>query len=423
MDGAGQLLTESWQSEIVVTTFYQLLHTLLSNKNANIKRAAQLSGAIVLMDEVQALPLRYWLGLRHLFQATARALDTRFVLLTATRPLIFRPQDAKELLPSPPEQFAALSRVVLRCHHHTPIGLSAFSGMLEMELRDNQDSVLVIVNRRRAVQSLFRYLHDALPERRIIALSTDFTPKDRRARIRLIQRLQRNGQACIVISTQLIEAGVDLSFPVVHRDMAPLDSVIQAAGRCNRHAVNNTLGEVHLWQIHADKDDGSNGVALWTRVYDSPLIEATKQVLGERQQWQEHDFLKLSHAYFDACWGRMDQEPIDDWLAAGDFERLQRDVHLIPEGPPQQTVFVSSTPTDERLWWRYRDIQEDADLSPLDKDRLFRRLRKRFYERIIQVYAPPDPEEPVRHLQQQDDSYTRETGFVGLPEDSPSCIF
>ena len=57
-----------------------------------------------------------------------------------------------------------------------------------------------------------------------------------------------------------------------------------------------------------------------------------------------------------------------------------------------------------------------------DRDRLFRRLRKRFYERVIQVYAHPDPEEPIRHLQQQDESYTRETGFVGLPEDSPSCI-
>ncbi|MEZ5582071.1 MAG: CRISPR-associated endonuclease Cas3'' [Candidatus Competibacteraceae bacterium] len=121
-DGAGQLLTETWQSEIVVTTFYQVLHTLLSNQNGNLKRAGQLTGALVLMDEVQALPLCYWEGLRHVFQAAARALGARFVLLTATRPLIFRPQDACELLPDHREHFQALSRVRLVCHQREPLG-------------------------------------------------------------------------------------------------------------------------------------------------------------------------------------------------------------------------------------------------------------------------------------------------------------
>jgi CRISPR-associated endonuclease/helicase Cas3 len=116
-DGAGQLLTETWQSELVVTTFHQLLHSLLSPRNANLKRAGQLTGALVLLDEVQALPLRYWEALRQLFMAAARSLGTRFVLLTATRPLIFQPDDAVELLPDHDTHFRAMTRTRLYAHH------------------------------------------------------------------------------------------------------------------------------------------------------------------------------------------------------------------------------------------------------------------------------------------------------------------
>lgn len=421
-DGAGQLLTETWQSEIVVTTFHQLLHTLLSRQNANIKRAGQLTGSLVLMDEVQALPLRYWEGLRQLFQAAARALGARFVLLTATRPLIFRPGDAKELLPGHAEHFQALSRVRLHCHQQTPVGLDAFADHLIEELDATPCPILIILNRRRAVRSLFLRLAEAFPERRLIALSTDLTPRDRRARIRLIQRLLRRGENCIVVSTQLIEAGVDVSFPVVHRDLAPLDAIIQSAGRCNRHDAAGRPGDVHLWAIHEDKAEGLGG-PLWQRIYDIPLIQVTQRILGDRTQWAESDFLELSRRYFEGCWETMDQERVDEWLAAGDFVRLGQSFQLIPDGAPKAAIFIVANPADERLWQRYQAIQEDEKLSPLEKEQQFRKIRAAFYERIIQVYSPPDPEYPIGRLEAGADSYTPETGFITSREDNAACIF
>ncbi len=420
-DGAGQLLTETWQSEIVVTTFYQLMHTLLSNQNANLKRAGQLTGSIILMDEVQAIPLCYWEGLRCLLQGAARTLGARFVLLTATRPLIFRPQDAHELLPSHTEHFQALDRVRLICHQQTPLTLDEFTTGL-IETLNPATSTLIILNRRRAVRSVFAQLQQAVPDSRLIALSTDLTPRDRRARIRLIQRLQRQRQPCIVVSTQLIEAGVDVSFPVVHRDLAPLDSIIQSAGRCNRHAAPGQVGEVHLWSILTESESGRSQ-PLWQRVYDSPLIEVTTAILGKREYWEESDFLALSQDYFEGCWQRHEQVRVDEWLTEGNFEKLHREFQLIPDGPPTASYFVVRRPADEALWQRYRAIQVDAALSALQKDQAFRKIRHAFYERVIQVYARPDPDSAITRLQAGDDTYTRQTGFFALPPEESTCIF
>jgi CRISPR-associated endonuclease/helicase Cas3 len=421
-DGAGQLLTETWQSELVVTTFYQLLHTLLSSRNADLKRAAQLSGAIVLMDEVQAVPLCYWQGLRHLFQAASATLDTRFVLLTATRPLIFRPEDAAELLPGHREHFASLSRVRLHCHHRQPLKLGELAERVISDQSRSGEPVLIVLNRRSAVRELFERLREGLPDRPLIALSTDLTPRDRRARIRLVQRLLRNAQPLILVSTQLVEAGVDLSFPVVHRDMAPLDSIVQSAGRCNRHDTVGNPGTVHLWQLYNARRDGGMGTKHWQRVYDSPLIAVTEEILGEKEMWEEREFLDLSLAYFQGCWQRMQQEKIGEWLRDGDFEQIQKDFRLIPEGPPRRTLFVSANAHDERLWQAYAEIQADPDLSPLDRDQRFRRIRRPFYERVIQVYGQPDPDDPIQYLDARSGGYTRETGSTALEQDQPACI-
>lgn len=426
-DGAGQLLTETWQSELVVTTFHQLLYSLLSPRSANLKRAGQLTGALVLLDEVQALPLRYWEALRQLLLAAARSLGTRFVLLTATRPLIFQPGDAVELLPDHAEHFQTLTRTRLYGHHREPLAVDEFAARLIAELPTDRLATLIIVNRRRAVRTLFAALRDALPERPLVALSTDLTPRDRRVRIRLIQRLLRQGQPVIVITTQLVEAGVDFSFPVVHRDLGPLDSIIQAAGRCNRHGENGvTPGEVHLWQLQARNREGALGERLWQRVYDSALIEVTVETLGDAEVWEECEFLELSQRYFAGCRARQDQMRVDEQLACGDLAAVERDFRLIEDGPPTVSLFVVQKPRDVQLWEDYRAIQEDVRLTPVEQEQRFRPFKRAFYERVIQVYAQEAPgldRDAVNRLDASPETYDREAGFIGLPEESATCIF
>ncbi|WP_295584927.1 CRISPR-associated helicase Cas3' [uncultured Lamprocystis sp.] len=424
-DGAGQLLTETWQSELVVTTFHQLLHSLLSPRNANLKRAGQLTGALVLLDEVQALPLRYWEALRQLFIAAARTLGTRFVLLTATRPLIFQPDDAVELLPDHDTHFRAMTRTRLCTHHREPLDLETFATRLTVDLTRQPRAVLIILNRRRAVRALFDALRAAVPDRPLVALSTDLTPLDRRARIRLIQRLLRQGQPVIAVTTQLVEAGVDFSFPIVHRDLAPLDSIIQAAGRCNRHGENGTApGEVHLWQLQANKPDGTVGETQWRRVYDSALIEVTVDTLGTADTWDESAFLDLSLDYFRGCRARQDQQRVDEQLARGDLVGVERDFQLIEERPTV-SLFVARTPADATLWAAYRTVRDDPTLTPSEQDRHFRPIKRAFYERVIQIQAQAATgldRHAVNRIDAGPDTYDRAAGFIGLPGEEATCI-
>ncbi|MBO8085829.1 MAG: CRISPR-associated helicase Cas3' [Marichromatium sp.] len=425
-DGAGALLVETWQSELVVTTFHQLLYTLLSPRNANLKRAGQLTGALILLDEVQALPLRYWAALRQLFMTAARVYGARIVLLTATRPLIFRPGDAVELLPDHEVHFRALARTRLHVHHREPLTLDAFGERLAAALADDRRATLVVLNRRRAVRALFVQLRERLPGRPLVALSTDLTPFDRRARIRLIQRLRARGEPVVVVATQLVEAGVDLSFPVVHRDLAPLDSIIQAAGRCNRHAEADGTGEVHLWQLCATRADATPGEPLWRRVYDAALIDVTQGCLGTRAYWDEAEFLSLSQDYFSGCWARQDQTRVDELLARGDLLGVEQGFRLIESAPALVALFVVRRPADARLWARYRALRDDPTLAPAEQKRAFRAFKRAFHERVIQVHVRDGEgidRDEINRIEAGPATYDRAAGFVALPIEDSSCIF
>ncbi len=426
---AGALLTESWQSEIVITTFYQFLHSLISASNSELKRAGQLCGSIVLMDEVQAVPLRYWKTIRHIFGEAAAALNMTFVLLTATRPLIFRHDDPdiKELLTKHPGYFHKLSRVSLFCHTEK-LSLPTFCGRIIADLKEEFSSTLIILNRRASVKNIFDKLKEAFPDSRIIMLSTNLTPWDRRARIRLVQKYLKRNIPCIVVSTQLVEAGVDFSFPVVHREIAPLDSIIQSCGRSNRHD-GGTPGEVHIWKLYKEDENGELKAPLWSKIYDVPLIDATIDALGLSEissgttlEFEEKDFLRLSRIYFENCWGRIDQVNLETYWLEGNFPELEKQFQLIEEGPPQVTCFVNRNPADQAIWEQYREIC-NSDLDALEKKKQFRKIRHKFYERVIQVYAGKDPERDPVILLDSEEYYSKETGFLKLPEKESTCTF
>ena len=401
-DGAGQLLTESWQSEIIITTFYQLLNTFLSPANRNLKRTAQVAGAIVLLDEVQAVPLEYWDAIRALFKTVAERTGARFILLTATQPLIFEPDESVELLPDHRKYFEELSRTRLLCKHHRPITEEELAEQVLAALTSSAgESALIVVNRRATVRRLYEMLEKHFSH--VLALSTYLTPYDRKARISKIRERLAKRKPCIVVSTQLIEAGVDLSFPIVFRDLAPLDCVIQTAGRCNRHGEGE-VGDVYLVCL-----EGKRG-RQWQKIYDAPLVEATADVLGEKEVYLEHEFLELAQRYFRACKNRQQQNRVDELLTQGNFNELPRKFQLIPEGLPTRSFFVIQNTKDEELWAKYIDLEAQP---PIDRERNFRTFKADFYERVIQVYGTN--EEGVCPLPFGPGTYDPDLGFVGLP--------
>ena len=403
----GQLLIESWKSRVVVTTFVQFLEALLGRRNRMLKKLMQLPGAVVLLDEVQSIPREYWEVVREALLAWSRRAGTRFVLLTATRPLIFRDGDAVELCRQKQAHYAGLDRVTLLPRLDPPLTVEAFGEVLASEVRAHPDrNRPVIVNTIASARSLFRQLQasDISDAVTLVYLSTHLTPRDRLRRIAHIREARREDRPRLVISTQLVEAGVDISMDEVYRDLAPLDAIIQAAGRCNRS------GEGRGGRVTVLRLVNENGRPLSRYIYGSILLEQTVRLIQGKESIAEGAFLELGEAYFR----RMGEATAGVEAARQAFRRLDfdgLDIRLIQEVGRRQTYFVlaDDDPEAEALWETYRRIREEA----LGRE-AFLAIKRPFLERVISVSVRGAPDEEILPLYSHGEVYY--DGEVGFEE-------
>ena len=399
-----ELFTETWQSELVVTTFYQLLNGLITPRNNNLKRFVSLKDAIVIMDEVQAVPHRYWEPIRKLFQIIGNRLNTRFILMTATQPLLFTNDMAVELLPEHKKYFEQLSRIRLVNRSDSDTPLEDFFTIVLDELQKNPNQGrMCVLNRKSSVSKLYSMFKERLPDRYVYALSTNLTPKDRKKRIEEIKESLKSGIPCLIITTQLVEAGVDISVDVVDRDMAPLDSIIQSAGRCNRHG-SKIKGTVNLWSLTDDRGK------LWKKVYDPLLIDATSEVLVGKTLIEEKEFLDLGKAYFKRISERSEPDNVDELLKSGKFSEIEAHFKLIEDDGPRQSYFIIQSQKDREIWEQYGELGQIED--PIKRKRTFGMFKAEFMDRIIQVYARSSGE-GIMPIESTLGLYTQELGFLG----------
>lgn len=249
-----KLLAENWDAPIVFTTMVQLLETLFGYGTRNTRRMHQLANAVIIFDEIQTLPVRCV----HLFNVAIRflmkACGSTVILCTATQPLLNSEILGKRALSIGPEQqmmpgvrklFEDLKRVKVfdRCK---------IGGWTNEEIADLVDkelsatgSVLTIVNTKKSAVALFRLVHNN-SKAKVYHLSTNMCPAHRLQYLEEIKDCLTKEQPVICVSTQLIEAGVDVDFGSVIRNLAGLDSIAQAAGRCNRNGARPQCGRVFI---------------------------------------------------------------------------------------------------------------------------------------------------------------------------------
>ncbi|RRI33209.1 CRISPR-associated endonuclease Cas3'' [Pseudomonas aeruginosa] len=224
------LAMENWDAPIVVTTAVQFFESLFADRPARCRKLHNIAGSVVILDEAQTLPLKL---LRPCVAAPDElALNYRCspVLCTATQPALQSPdfvgglQDVRELAPEPGRLFRELERVRVQA-------LGSLEDAALTEQISRRDQVLCIVNNRRHARALYESLAE-LPGAR--HLTTLMCAKHRSQVLAEVRQLLITGEPCRLVATSLIEAGVDVDFPVVLRAEAGLDSIAQAAGRCNR---------------------------------------------------------------------------------------------------------------------------------------------------------------------------------------------
>lgn len=258
-----RVLAENWDAPVVFTTSVQVLEALFGSGTRAVRRLHAMARAVIVFDEVQTMPIK----MVHLFNNAINLLASHcgstVVLCTATQPLLETVCKAKGAarLGNPPglvansrELFEKLKRYEVFDHTDRPGGWQ-IAQVAELALTEarNHGSCLAIMNTKKDARELFPMLcEQAGANALVVHLSTGMCPAHRVEKLEeLCAQLPyaTGDQPVICVSTQLIEAGVDIDFASVIRDLAGLDSIAQAAGRCNRHGARSTSGRVHIVEL------------------------------------------------------------------------------------------------------------------------------------------------------------------------------
>ncbi|OGB00721.1 MAG: CRISPR-associated helicase/endonuclease Cas3 [Burkholderiales bacterium RIFCSPHIGHO2_12_FULL_61_11] len=248
-----KMLTDNWDAPVVYTTSVQFLEALFGGGTRGARRMHQLANAVLVFDEIQTLPI----NCVHIFCNAVNFLVERcgstVVLCTATQPLLNQVDSSKgalkfthanELMPDVQGLFDDLKRVEVINQRKSGGWFDDDVARLALQEVEQSGSCLVIVNTKKSAQEIYK-LCQASEGPPVYHLSTSMCPAHRKEKLKTIRDLLTNELPVICVSTQLIEAGVDVDFGAVIRFTAGLDSIAQAAGRCNRNG-RRTAGRVHV---------------------------------------------------------------------------------------------------------------------------------------------------------------------------------
>lgn len=239
------LSSENWDAPIIVTTNVQFFESLFASRTSKCRKNHNIANSVIIFDEAQMLPTPYLLACTRAIAELVHNYSCTAILCSATQPSLdpFFPTEVKrtEIIQDPIELYTFFKRVNIKL-----IGFMADDMLIEYITKLKQ--VLCIVNTRKQAQNLYQLLN----KDGSFHLSTLMYPEHRKSVLEQIKTLLKNGQPCRVIATSLIEAGVDIDFPVVFRANAGLDSIIQAAGRCNREG-RQRLEESNTYVFEPDE--------------------------------------------------------------------------------------------------------------------------------------------------------------------------
>lgn len=288
------LATENWDRPVIVTTAVQFFESLFASKSSKCRKLHNIADSVIIFDEAQTLPVPYLEPCVAAISELAAHYRSTIVLCTATQPALgqmfrkyMKNMELQEICDSVEDTYRWFRRTGIK-----------YAGVLDMdslcgELQENRQ-VLCIVNQRRMAQEIYR----CLEEEGTYCLTTLIYPAARKEKIKEIKQRLNEGLSCRVIATSLIEAGVDLDFPKVYRQEAGLDSVIQAAGRCNREGRRPVEESV----VSVFRLEGSNSRFL------SQNISAFRRM---RQQFDDLGDLKAISGYFHFYRELLGEENLD----------------------------------------------------------------------------------------------------------------
>ena len=250
-----RLATQNWDAPLVVTTTVQLFESLFANRTSRCRKLHNLCRSVIVLDEVQTLPVGLLWPTVNMLRELVRRYGVTVVLCTATQPALDEKSKYLEGFTSvddivPPERAADHFQALRRVEYETPSEPWSWREVARrlLEAATNKQAMIVLNTRKDALAVL-----DELKGEPVFHLSTLLCGEHRRVVLEEVRRRLDAGEPCLLVATQVIEAGVDLDFPVVFRALGPLDRIVQAAGRCNREGKLEGPGQVVIFEPEEGK--------------------------------------------------------------------------------------------------------------------------------------------------------------------------
>lgn len=361
-----RLACENWDYPIIVTTTVQFFESLFSNKPSKSRKIHNIADSVVIFDEVQSLPKEIILPTLTMLKNVQSLMNSSFLFCTATMPAFEKREGfdgidkIEPLIEKPENIYNKTRRVDYRLLKDLqPVNLDVLTG----EMRDKNCSVLCIFNTKKAARDTYEQIaaNNSIWDH-AYHLSTGMCPVHRKSVIKEIIRDLGNKRKILVTSTQLIEAGVDFDFPCVFREIAPLESIIQSAGRCNREGKMQENGKVLLFKL---LDSG-----MPDQAYRTYAEFAIGLICEDLDQLYRYDFFKGYYRKIINLFTNPDKFNINELRKNLEFETVNDCYRLI--GKPTEGLFI----------WRFND-----ESNKLFNDIKGKPFLSRDDYRKIQVYS------------------------------------
>ena len=324
----------AWKEPVICTTMVQFLNTLFSNQKKSIRRFHQLKKSIIIIDEVQSLPVKTIYTFNLMMNFLSKICGATIILCTATQPALDSESIKKKIEYNAPrdmilgidDKFRQFDRVVIRNRFREQDEKDSLESLAELIEEDffHTNSILVILNKKQTVQDLYDVMKENLTDVKIYYLTTNLCPEHRSGRIQEIkEELAKKANRVLIISTNLIEAGVDLSVEKVYRSLAGLDAIAQAAGRCNR---NGELEKGYVTVFELEGDEAKQMQELLTAqdktkeiAYRKSLAEDSESMIYPKwiQQYYEALYEELQNKMNFSLVGELRGETIYNLLSNG----------------------------------------------------------------------------------------------------------
>jgi len=367
-----QLLIEGWNSEVIMTTFHQFFNTLFLNTNRQIRRFIKFINSIVILDEIQTIPLKYWPLIQKTVLFLTDVFNMKFILVTATLPRIISNEKCRDLFPQKENLFREINRIAYLFNIGKKIDLNIFLHNIISDLRNILDTskkqgshvkILIVLNTRRCAKETFNFIRTELQDLseniQLYFLSSEILPENR---LNIIKKIKESNENVILVSTQVVEAGVDLDFNIVYRDFGPLDSIVQVAGRCNRNQKYSTSQSI-LKIIHLC-DEENNRRSFASYVYDTDLLLITNEIITtnnlENKIIYECDLYKVIQEYYskiDEYFSKDKGKKLLTKMSKLDFEDINNNFNLIEELRSFR-FFLEINENAKKVWEKYIEIKK-----------------------------------------------------------------